>query len=102
MRGNDKVFRFGGEEFVVLSEDITPDVGVDRAEALRRMVEKEIRRPDGLPVTVSIGVANSYGDGTTLNALLSTADARLYAAKNAGRNRVISAAAPAPLSGLKA
>ena len=102
MRGNDKVFRFGGEEFVVLSEDITPDVGADRAEALRRMVEKEIRRPDGLPVTVSIGVANSYGDGTTLNALLSTADARLYAAKNAGRNRVISAAAPAPLSGLKA
>ncbi|GMB83651.1 GGDEF domain-containing protein [Shinella zoogloeoides] len=101
MRGNDKVFRFGGEEFVVLSEDITPDVGADRAEALRRMVEKEIRRPDGLPVTVSIGVANSYGDGTTLNALLSAADARLYAAKNAGRNRVISTAAPAPLSGLK-
>jgi diguanylate cyclase (GGDEF)-like protein len=41
-------------------------------------------------VTVSIGIANSYNDGTTLNALLSAADARLYAAKNAGRNRVIS------------
>ena len=66
------------------------------------MVEDEVRRPDGISVTVSIGVANSYSDGTTLNALLSAADARLYAAKNAGRNRVISTAAPAPLSGLKA
>lgn len=102
MRGNDKVFRFGGEEFVVLSEDIMPDVGTDRAEALRRMVEDEVRRPDDVSVTVSIGVANSYSDGTTLNALLSAADARLYAAKNAGRNRVISTAAPAPLSGLEA
>ncbi|WPE19826.1 GGDEF domain-containing protein [Shinella zoogloeoides] len=102
MRGNDKVFRFGGEEFVILSEDITPDVGTDRAEALRRMVEDEVRRPDGISVTVSIGVANSYSDGTTLNALLSAADARLYAAKNAGRNRVISTAAPAASSGFEA
>ncbi|MGQ3211730.1 MAG: diguanylate cyclase [Shinella sp.] len=90
VRGNDKVFRFGGEEFVIICEDIAPDVGAERAEALRRAVETEILRPDGAPVTVSIGIANSYNDGTTLNALLSAADARLYAAKNAGRNRVIS------------
>ena len=89
VRSNDKVFRFGGEEFVVICEDIAPEVGAGRAEALRRTVEAEIQRPDGAPVTVSIGVANSYSDGTTLNALLSAADARLYAAKNAGRNRVI-------------
>jgi diguanylate cyclase (GGDEF)-like protein len=89
VRSNDKVFRFGGEEFVVICEDIAPEVGAERAEALRRTVEAEIQRPDGAPVTVSIGVANSYSDGTTLNALLSAADARLYAAKNAGRNRVI-------------
>lgn len=90
LRSNDRLFRFGGEEFVVICEDIPPVAGSERAEALRRTVEAEIRRPDGVPVTVSIGVANSYADGTTLNALLSTADKRLYAAKNAGRNRVIS------------
>lgn len=89
VRGNDKVFRFGGEEFVVICEDIAPELGAERANALRSSVETEIRRPDGAPVTVSIGVANSYSDGTTLNALLSAADARLYVAKNAGRNRVI-------------
>lgn len=90
LRSNDRLFRFGGEEFVVICEDIAPATGAERAEALRRTVEAEIRRPDGVPVTVSIGVANSYIDGTTLNALLSAADTRLYAAKNAGRNRVIS------------
>ncbi|WP_313528357.1 GGDEF domain-containing protein [Shinella sp.] len=90
LRTNDRLFRFGGEEFVVICEDIAPATGSERAEALRRTVEAEIRRPDGVPVTVSIGVANSYADGTTLNALLSAADNRLYAAKNAGRNRVIS------------
>ena len=89
LRSGDRIFRFGGEEFVVLCEDIVPEAGTGRAEALRRAVETEIRRPDGLPVTVSIGVANSYRDGTTLNALLSAADARLYAAKDAGRNRVM-------------
>jgi diguanylate cyclase (GGDEF)-like protein len=90
LRGGDRIFRFGGEEFVVICEDIEPEVGAERAEELRRTVEAEIRRPDDVPVTVSIGIANSYNDGTTLNALLSAADARLYAAKNAGRNRVIS------------
>ena len=89
LRGNDRLFRFGGEEFVVICEDSAPAVSGERAEALRRTVEAEIRRPDGVPVTVSIGVSNSYSDGTTLNALLSAADARLYAAKNAGRNRVV-------------
>lgn len=90
LRAGDRLFRFGGEEFVVICEDMPPAVGADRAEMLRRTVEAEIRRPDGVTVTVSIGVANSYSDGTTLNALLSAADARLYAAKNAGRNRVVS------------
>lgn len=89
LRNNDRLFRFGGEEFVVICEDLPPRVGAERAATLRETVEAEIRRPDGQPITVSIGVANSYVDGTTLNALLSTADSRLYAAKNAGRNRVI-------------
>ena len=90
LRVGDRLFRFGGEEFVVICEDLSPAAGAERAEGLRRTVEADIRRPDGMPMTVSIGVANSYSDGTTLNALLSAADARLYAAKSAGRNQVIS------------
>lgn len=90
LRGGDGIFRFGGEEFVVICEDTGPEAGAERAEALRRSVETQIRRPDDAPVTVSIGIANSYHDGTTLNALLSTADSRLYVAKSAGRNRVVS------------
>ncbi len=90
LRASDRLFRFGGEEGVVICEDMPPAACADRAEMLRRTVEAEIRRPDGVTVTVSIGIANSYSDGTTLNALLSAADARLYAAKNGGRNRVIS------------
>jgi diguanylate cyclase (GGDEF)-like protein len=89
LRGGDRLFRFGGEEFVVICEDISPAVTAERAEALRRTVEAEIWRPDGVPVTVSIGVANSLNDGVTLNALLSAADTRLYAAKHAGRNRIL-------------
>jgi diguanylate cyclase (GGDEF)-like protein len=88
LRGSDRIFRFGGEEFVVICEDLSPTVAVERAETLRRTVEAEVRQPDGKPVTASIGLANSFADGTTLNALISTADARLYAAKNGGRNRV--------------
>ena len=89
LRTSDRLFRFGGEEFVVICEDMSVETGIERAEMLRRTVEAEIRWPDGVPVTVSIGVSNSYRDGTTLNALLSAADARLYAAKNAGRNRIM-------------
>jgi diguanylate cyclase (GGDEF)-like protein len=89
MRSGDRLFRFGGEEFVVICEDLGPEAGRAHAEALRALVEADIRRPDGVAVTVSIGVANSYTDGTTLNALLSAADTRLYAAKSAGRNRVV-------------
>ncbi|HSX73724.1 MAG TPA: GGDEF domain-containing protein, partial [Shinella sp.] len=77
LRVGDRLFRFGGEEFVVICEDLSPAAGAERAEELRRTVEADIRRPDGMPMTVSIGVANSYSDGTTLNALLSAADARL-------------------------
>lgn len=89
LRAGDRLFRFGGEEFVAICEELSPQGALERAETLRRAVEAEIRRPDGDPVTVSIGVASSLADGTTLNMLLSAADARLYAAKNAGRNRVM-------------
>jgi diguanylate cyclase (GGDEF)-like protein len=89
MRIADRVYRFGGEEFVVMCEDLTPEAAMERAEMIRQTVESQIARPDGEPVTVSIGVATTQRDGTTLNALLSAADKRLYSAKREGRNRVV-------------
>jgi len=92
-RPNDVVARFGGEEFVVLLPDTEADAARSIAERLRQAIAgTEIRdQAGGLlpPVTVSIGVAEP-GDGTSAQALISAADAALYRAKQAGRNRVAS------------
>jgi two-component system cell cycle response regulator len=77
--------RFGGEEFVVLAH------GADlpeRTEALRSAVEQ--LRPSGIDVTVSIGLVSTQDYSTEdLNTLLGLADKALYAAKDAGRNKVL-------------
>lgn len=91
IRANDRVYRFGGEEFVILCEGLSHEGALERAEHIRKAVERQIARPDGNPVTVSIGVSTSDIDGGLLNSLLSAADARLYAAKRGGRNRVVGA-----------
>ena len=91
LRAGDRVYRFGGEEFVILCEGLSHEAALQRAERIREAVETTITRPDATCVTISICVATSNLDGNTLNALLSAADTRLYAAKNAGRNRVVGA-----------
>lgn len=88
-RPRDVAARLGGEEFVVLY-DVNADAE-SAAERLRRSVEAfdwGLVAP-GLRVTVSIGLAGAaeVSDGPDLLAL---ADRRLYAAKGAGRNRVVS------------
>ncbi|MCG8027098.1 MAG: response regulator [Candidatus Thiodiazotropha taylori] len=76
--------RFGGEEFVVLAHG---DSMPDRCEAMRKAVEA--LKPGGVEVTVSIGlVAVEDHAGKDLNSLLGLADKALYAAKEAGRNRL--------------
>jgi len=83
------VVRFGGEEFCVLLRRCTRREAEARAEVLRRKVEE--LNPEGIPITISIGMtALEDHPGADLTNLLSRADKALYAAKQAGRNRVIS------------
>lgn len=90
--GSDHAFRFGGEEFLLL----LPRIGVAQAallaERLRKRIEQEAIAHPAVPrgiLTASFGVAAMEHDGADAIAnLIESADAALYEAKRAGRNRV--------------
>jgi diguanylate cyclase (GGDEF)-like protein len=93
IRGSDAVARYGGEEFVLLMPEATAAGVVPRLEALRRAAEATPmplgRRTRGAHVTISVGVASWPDAGGTADEVVRAADGRLYAAKRAGRNRVV-------------
>ena len=94
VRGQDTPTRYGGEEFAVVLPDTALSQAVAVAENLRRsIIEKKIvKRSSGESlgrITVSVGVAQ-YRRGDVAQALTERADRCLYAAKHAGRNRVVS------------
>jgi diguanylate cyclase (GGDEF)-like protein len=85
LRPSDRLFRWGGEEFVVLAPSAALTDALALAERLRRSCEAAAIPGVG-PVTLSIGVAEFAGD--TLEDWIRRADRALYAAKQNGRNRV--------------
>ena len=92
VRSEDEVARFGGEEFVVLLRGIHPpgvEIVADRLRAAVEALEIDVGGRS-LRVTVSIGVATQSPEQerASVEALLAEADAALYRAKEAGRNRV--------------
>jgi two-component system, cell cycle response regulator len=89
VRREDIVGRWGGEEFVVALPETTPDGAAAVAESLRAGVSGTPITADStsLDVTISIGVA--AWTGQDLDDLVSRADRALYAAKAAGRDRVV-------------
>jgi len=91
LREIDMIARFGGEEFLLLLIETAPEQALPIAERLRQLVEVHpIRAYDELLAqTVSIGMAGFPAHATTLEALVERADQALYAAKRAGRNRVV-------------
>jgi diguanylate cyclase (GGDEF)-like protein len=88
--GSSIVARLGGEEFAAILPNVDRLGAVETGEAVRYAFAKSGAFVDGLPVgaTVSVGVAWDAGGGGDLNGLFRRADAALYAAKRAGRNRV--------------
>ena len=89
VRKVDRVYRFGGEEFVVISRGQGPKPALAAAERIRVEISR-IEGPDeSRAITVSIGVATAPEDGASLIELISAADRRLYRAKAEGRNQAI-------------
>lgn len=94
LRQGDLVARYGGEEIVVLLGHSDLGSGLRFAERLREAIASSgVVGPLGQVIrfTASLGVADSQQHGLTLPQLLSRADAAMYAAKQAGRNRVCAA-----------
>jgi len=92
VREDDVPARFGGEEFVVLLRNPTPEVAFDVAERIRRAVVALDLRGLGVPsVSVSVGVAVASRPHVAIEALIEEADRALYRAKRAGRDRVVAA-----------
>lgn len=89
LRSADRIFRFGGEEFVAVCPGTDHEEGLLVAERLRWTIATSVKTPDGAPVTVSIGVATADEDGAGFTTVLTVADDRLYQAKKSGRNCVV-------------
>jgi diguanylate cyclase (GGDEF)-like protein len=86
LRDSDHVVRVGGEEFLLLLHGAPHEAAMAVAERARRAVATQVAA-HGVPVTASFGVATARDDDTR-GALLARADAALYRAKAAGRDRV--------------
>ncbi|MCW8884722.1 MAG: diguanylate cyclase [Motiliproteus sp.] len=94
LRRNDIFGRWGGEEFLIICPETRERGGFEIAEKLR-MAISEHDFPLPLQVTASFGVLE-YQLNQPMDQLLSWVDHRLYAAKDAGRNRVVDSTADGP------
>ena len=90
IRVTDSIYRIGGEEFVIVAEDLNLENAARLAEQLRTIVEAHDLAPSR-SVTISLGVAQHHDDETA-EQWMSRADNALYMAKHSGRNRISRAA----------
>lgn len=101
VREKDRVYRYGGEEFVIVFVDVGPDEAMSFAERVRRAVESTPHSGDELqpvgPVTISVGLAALRHHAEDFSRLIEMADGAMYEAKQGGRNRVVMWQEPPPL-----
>lgn len=103
LRVTDVVARYGGEEIVVIMPETASDNALRKMEQIREIVAESTlelpRRTLRGVLTFSAGVASLPDDGEDVDTLVARADARLFAAKQGGRNKVVG---PHDHSGLRA
>ncbi len=91
VRGSDFVFRYGGEEFIAVLASVGLEQAAVIAEKLRAQIENQeipLARGQSVRVTTSIGIAMDDGH-PDYQRLIERADKALYAAKQGGRNRIV-------------
>ena len=91
VKKNDSVFRWGGEEILILFT-ADEEKAIAAGERIRRDIERDpvnYRNETEVFVTVTIGIA-PYREGASVQALMDDADAKLYWGKRHGKNRVVS------------
>ncbi|MEO5759714.1 MAG: diguanylate cyclase [Mesorhizobium sp.] len=91
----DIASRYGGEEFAVVLPNLSLELGIERAESLRKAVKQLHLSHRGQTlgsVTVSIGIATSPSTPCSWTDIIRAADQALYRAKSEGRDRVVAAA----------
>lgn len=90
LRATDILGRFGGEEFILVCEDTNAETATEVAERLRRALESQpiALRDRSVSLTASFGISQLRAVDD-VHALLKRADAALYRAKRAGRNRIL-------------
>ncbi|MCF7981313.1 MAG: GGDEF domain-containing protein [Pseudomonadales bacterium] len=91
MRKTDLLFRYGGEEFVILLHKTNQDGALKVAERIRRQIESDniIFKGQPIPITISLGLA-TWQEYDGINSIIERADKALYKAKRLGRNQVCS------------
>ena len=89
VRTTDTAYRYGGEEFCILLRETRAEDAVLFAERVRQRMEHRFAAGPSAGITASFGVAGFSLDAPTPRALVEAADAAMYEAKHAGRNRVV-------------
>jgi diguanylate cyclase (GGDEF)-like protein len=92
LRESDFVGRLGGDEFMLVLNDVAPQQVLPLADRIRQAIaERPLAHVEGVPVTmtVTMGCASYPDDAAAIDELIAAADEALYIAKRRGRNRVV-------------
>ncbi|TSI08685.1 GGDEF domain-containing protein [Lysinibacillus sp. BW-2-10] len=85
-RTNDRCFRYGGEEFIILLKNIDANQAYDIAERLRIKIEQTVS-PTGEPINISLGITSFKENDIHPTPIIERADTALYHSKETGRNK---------------